>query len=236
MKYTRQIFWWISVFATGACLNLAFQNCASGFKNSEQSMELALTHPEVPESPSSPTILSVTESKIQLGDRDFLQSFYKDAFLTDKSTADETNYFNAVFYQEVAPVQHLFGRSCNPEEQGSATDCYFIENNQKNSFYASSSSGREASRFQICSRVLANDTMLGRMMTKLPERTSTPDAGSLDAAISIFYPDMADIGELKSELANLDKAAAYNRETTADRWRMVFLSLCESPGWQVFSN
>ena len=136
----------------------------------------------------------------------------------------------------MAPVQQLFGRSCNVVEEMSGRKCYYTDNNLNNAFIPSSSSGREASRYQICARVIANDTMLGRLISKLPARTTTADRESVSQAIEIFYPELSSTGQLVEELLYMDKVAAYNRETVANRWRLIFLALCESPGWQVFSD
>ena len=92
----KSVLWWASVFACGSFINLVFQNCSSGFKVNS-TMDIPIDHPVT--DPDGTKLLKVTESKIQLGDRDFIESFYKDVFLSESSGANEINFVDAVIYQ-----------------------------------------------------------------------------------------------------------------------------------------
>lgn len=231
-SWLGRLAWLGSWIIGGLLINGIFVNCSGPFQVTPQTLDLPSNHPDV-EGLVAP---KPAQSQVQLADREFIESFLRDVFTSREPTGAEHEALSQIFMAEFGPTQHHLGGSCSIYDEGSMRGCYYVTTNQFNPFYASSSSAREGSRYQVCRRLVAHPTLMAAVLSKFPERTSTPDDASLAVAVSLFYPDFQEPHEIIASLRELDQAAAFNREPVADRWRLIVLALCESPGWQILSD
>ena len=218
----------------GLLVSLGFQNCSGFFSgksgsDDQSTLDLPSGHPAEPD----PIIAAVATGSIVLGDRDFLESVFRDVFDSSIGTADTRNYLNAVLNQEFGPTQQMLGRSCNPLEEGTTERCGGQLTNVNIAMQASTSAIREAARIQVCRRVLANDSLLNIAVLKVRGQQSTPNKASVVAAVGLFYPTLEDTQDLGQKLQEMDQVMAQNAETEKNRWRLIFLTLCEAPTWQI---
>jgi hypothetical protein len=217
-------------------LVVGFQNCSkfavtfAGASSKSQSVDsLPFNHPDVTIAAQG----AVVTGNIKIGDRDYLESVFTDVFASPKLTREEIGYLNAVLNQEFGTTQQLLGRSCDPIETGTADRCYGQLTNADTVMLANSTSIREAARIQVCRRLFANDSLLGVVIGKIQASETTPSAETVTAAIELFYPAQDSALGVLPALLNLDQQMAAASESVSDRWRLIFLTVCESPTWQV---
>jgi hypothetical protein len=203
----------------------AFQNCTKGFSSAGKGSDLPLGHPD--------TGLVIMQSHVVLGDREYLESAFSNVFSQAGVTSGQSGYLANVLLQEFLPQQGSLGRACDPLYDGSIENCYYLIDNANINMSAASSSIREAARIQVCRRLLANDLLLQAMIGQVSGNQSTPNAQSVTAIIQQYYPAKDSAPSLIDSLLNLDATMAKQGESTADRWRLIFLALCESPEWEV---
>lgn len=218
--------------AGGGMINSVFVNCSGPFQSTAMSIDLPVQHPDIEEFRAP----AAAQSNVQIADRIYIESFLRDIFTSSESNKAENDALSSIFMTEIWPTQHHLGGACSLYDDGSFRNCYYVATNQLNSFYAASSSPREGARYQTCRRLVATDGLMNAVIKKLPPRTNTPDMESVIAAIGLFYPSLESPEVVAAKILEADEAAAYNRESVMDRWRLVFLGLCESPGWQVLSE
>lgn len=224
-----------AVFVLGAT-SLFFQNCSQNFSVTASSYNLPINHPSISDTtdvlPEPPVVAS---SKILIGDQRFLESAFREAFLTPQSPSNETGFLDAVLYQELWREQHLLGRGCDPIEGGDNTSCNPSLGNANLGMNASTSSGREAARLQVCRRVIANDVMLARAVGKVGDWNRGPDVASIPEIIRLFYPntDQDIVDATAAKLNELNTEMQMGGESVLNRWKLMFLTVCESSGWEV---
>lgn len=213
---------------------LGFQNC-TGFvsapsgQSSESSLDLPFDHPTTPVSVTG----AVATGNILIGDRDFLESVFIDVFDSPTASQNVRGYINAVLIQEFGPTQQMLGRSCDPLEQGTLYHCSGQISNVDIAMVPTSSAIREAARVQVCRRLIANDDVLANVLAKIQGRQSTPNEASVTAAIQLFYPAQESALQVGDKLLQMDEVMAENVETVKNRWRLILLTLCEAPTWQI---
>jgi hypothetical protein len=216
--------------ATGALVLFGFQNCTSSFLSarSSTSVNLPFTHPDTESRIQS----GVAKGTLPLGDRDFLHSVFANIFASNDQNV--INFLNAVMNQEFGEVQGMLGRPCEVASDGSAIPCNSSFANIDVAMGASTSSIREAARIQSCRRLFANDTMLAVAIGHARGGTvGEPDPLGISTAIRLFYPAQDTVQEIAGDLEQFNEKMIQGGETAANRWRALFLVLCEAPTWQI---
>ena len=225
---TKRIIAGLSV--AGAAFLMLFQNCGGSFLSakSSSSLDLPFGHPG-----TEPQIASgVAKGSLPMGDIDYVHSVLADVF--HSANPDVLSFISAMRYEELGEIQAMMGRPCEVSTDGSYYPCNNSLSNIDVAMGASTSSIREAARIQVCRRYLANDTMLSVAIGNARDGSvGEPDAQAVAKAIRMFYPASDEAQNVLGDLMNLDTKMKSAGETSADRWRMIFLTLCESPGWQV---
>jgi hypothetical protein len=228
----------LALAALGAALLL--QHC----DDASDSIEEPVAQTPAPSVPTqAPLTSSLAQSSARFGDRDFVRSVFFNVFSAPLAlgdggapdAGDNTAAFNGLFDAEIIAQQHLFGRACNPLEKGNGDDC---NGNLTNAALKGieSSAGREATRIQLCRRFSANDDFAGRAITRAGGAlTAAPNEASFAGIARLFYPDIEpeDLTPLQKSLATLDAEMSKNAEPMLERWRMLLLTVCETPDWQI---
>lgn len=222
MTRRRQILSLIAGLSLAASM---FQSCAPSHRE-WASMDLAQSHPD-----TDPT--ETQESRPLLADKIYLESVFREVFLSPQSTQGEIDALNYYMAIEINSNQHLFGRPCNPYE--TADFCGGSLNHASVALAARSSSGREAARVKICRWIISNDTLLTRARDKVKGNDPTPNSDSVRGIVRLFYPSMRDaiLAGAAEALMALDTEMNHANEKVMDRWRLIFLTVCESPGWEI---
>lgn len=215
----------VVVFVVGS----TFQNCAKhNFVESSVNLSsLSQSHPDLE------PVLEKTTSEILLIDRVGVNSLLSDVFLTNVSSASDIAAFQNLFSAEVLLQQHMYGHPCDIVANGSTLDCGYNFANLTIGMSQSSSTIREASRVQMCRRLVAQDGLLNTLVARIRGKDVTPTSESLQTAIQLFYPAWEDNGEIVSALQSLDYKMAVSSESIKDRWRVIILTICESPYWEI---
>ena len=229
---------YLSIFGTVLGLvsfGAIYQNCGNGFMYGQRSVELPSTHPSIESAEDTQSTAVQTKTKLLIGDQRYLSSAFREAFLTPESDANEKGFLEAVLVQEFHSEQHLLGRGCDPIEHGDGGVCAGIINNASIAMSPSTSSGREAARLQVCRRVIANDTMMRRLVAKISPKDITPTAETLEEVVRLFYPntDQEVVDASVNQLIALDYEMAKGSERILDRWKLLVLTVCESSGWEM---
>ena len=225
-----------SLAIMAAMIGLLFQNCAQGFSVNQLTFNLPINHPSIHEASEEVQVAPpVATSKLVIGDQLFLESAFREAFLSPDSPPNETGFMDYLFAEEFRREQHLLGRGCDPIEFGDGTPCNGILNNASISMSPSTSSGREAARLQICRRVISNDVMMARVIRKVSAGDTTPNATSIEAIVRLFYPNMDQevVNQSVLALGELDYGMTKGNERILDRWKILLLTVCESSGWEA---
>lgn len=206
-----------------------FQNCAnhSFVENSVNLSSLSQDHPD------PQPVLEKSTSELLLIDRVGVHSLLSEVFLTNVLNATDIAAFHGLFNAEVLLQQHMYGHPCDIIASGSTLDCGYNYANLTIGMSQSSSTIREASRVQMCRRLVAQDGLMNTLVARIKGEDVTPTSESLQRAIQLFYPSWEDNGEIIIELQSLDYKMAMNSESTKDRWRMIILTICESPYWEI---
>ena len=117
-------------------------------------------------------------------------------------------------------------------------DCGNVSANTQLSVMPADNSGREAARIRVCKQVLSldpavlNAASLVRSAKISSTTITTPTASDLQGAMNLFHPGTPSSAFSPNEitkLSNLVSAAS----TPVNQWRLVLLTLCISPDWQV---
>lgn len=229
--------YYLTVFVLAAGVAAFFQNCAKyGSSSPYATMNLPQNHPAITVTPEEQSVAAQAQSRILMGDLRYIQSAFNEAFLNDDSSAGEQGFLQAVMAQELTNEIQLFGRPCDPMENGYVDTCNNNLSNAQLGMVAQTSSGREAGRIQTCRRVLANDTMNARVIEKVATPGDpTPNPTAIAGIVRLFYPNMDDatVAAAVTPLEALDMAMAEGNESIRDRWRMLTLTVCESSGWEA---
>lgn len=210
---------------------LLFQNCTGVGSPPPpfSAYNLAYNHPD----PNTSSSGVLAQGHIVMGDQEYLQSVFVDVFSVPDQDPNVTGYIAAVIQQEFLPEQFMLGRPCDPFETGDLSGCNYLVSNIENVMLASSSAIREAARIQVCRRLLANNYVLANAISKVQGDQDTPNDMSVIAAIRLFYPASDNALAVQSALLSMDETMAAASENVTDRWRLLFLTLCESPSWQI---
>lgn len=211
-----------------------FQNCGLVQGFGVRSVELPINHPSVAEEEnvdSGPLVAS----KLVLGDKEYLESVFRDVFAPAGTPQGIVQFVDAVLNDEFVPAQNVLGQPCSVVEQASSAPCHGILLNMRTTTSPSTSTIREAARMQVCRRLVENDSVLSHFVARVRGSDPSPVATSAAAVVRSFYPNAPDalVSETAVELLNLDREMARNSERLIDRWRMLVLVPCESPDWQA---
>lgn len=210
-----------------------FQNCGmQGFRvrgGDVMTFDLPSDHPPTPDQP----VIAPASGSLVLGDRDFLESYLFDVFAAVPANSGYEGYLQEVMYQEFMGIQQLLGRPCDPLRMGTNRVCGYRTSNMLVAASPASYSMREAARIQVCRRILANDSVVSVLRSKIGTDTFTPSATTLPAAYALFFPAGELSESVKEAFVQLDEAMVDGNESEISRWRAIFLTLCEVPTWQV---
>ncbi len=173
------------------------------------------------------------QGRIVMGDRYYLESVFRDVFAPSGTDVNIVNYVNTVLIQEFSTTQNMLGRGCDVNEDGSLFYCYDSIANLEIAMGAGTSSIREAARLQVCRRIISNSTVVASVVNEIRSNQSTPNANSIAKLVELFFPAGNAPESINSELLGLDAEMAAGGETVENRWKILLLSVCESPAWQV---
>lgn len=229
----------VAAFLAVFCvLGVMYSNCSrdvttlglsskSGGSSIQQ--ELPFGHPDT----SLESKGALVMGQLTLGDGDYVKSVLRDIFENQAPTQPIKDYVESVIWDEFTRNQSAFGRSCDPLSDGSYWPCYFMETNVNITMSSQSSSVRQGSVIQACRRILANDTVLSAVLGTISGGRSTPSSDSIKSAAGLFFPAAIHDPQLLGHLEDIDQTMAENSEKVMDRWRILLLTLCESPAWQI---
>lgn len=207
-----------------------FQNCANhNFLNPAKSNSnpLPVSHPDVEPFTES------SSSSIGLIDQKGVKSALMEIFLNEGVTEEENSAFSNLFAVEITMQQHMFGRPCDAIAAGTTLECGHNLNNLTLGMSQSSSTIREASRIQLCRRLLSRDGLLNPILLRLGGFNQVPNGENLGRAVQLFYPAWENHPEVVSALSNLDYQMARQGEPLKNRWALILSSLCDSPYWEI---
>ncbi len=218
-------------------LILLGQGCGIGFKadlKTDSSSEfLSIDHPDV--NPTQKT----SESKILIMDRLQLESFLTEIF---------GESIKAVIDANIRYDFEAFGMPCDPYSPNGVNDCLNtkmnIYPNETNfataiaySTYSTNgniNSVREGLRINVCDQVIQNDISLSYAISKLPANlNSAPNIINLRQAVDLFFPFAENNENLTQILSTNIFTSEFDKLSSANKWRAIFLALCYSPDWQV---
>ncbi len=205
-----------------------FQNCGQFTAINSSSEQLSPNHP-----PIEVKVSSVTRDRMLLGDGFFVMSVFRDVFLDETSNNDIINFVEYVLREEILSAQTEFGRACSVFNDGAAQNCNYNIFNQSIAMKSSSSSLREAARLQTCQRLVNNDYVLGGLINKVKGSSEVPNSTSIAKIVQLFFPALESKDEYVQPLLKLEASMAKGSEAVIDRWRIMVLSVCEEPGWQL---
>ncbi|MBN8536283.1 MAG: hypothetical protein J0M15_04485 [Deltaproteobacteria bacterium] len=220
-------------FSASLTLALWFQNCSqlssSGNQTENMPAALEVSHPD-----PAPN-LEKTATGITLIDRVGVTSVLENVFLSGLSSEADRNTFFDLINAEIRPQQHAFGRPCDIVAQGTFADCFYNLTNLEMGMWKSTSTVRESSRIQLCRRLVATDSLLNSAVNQVKGQDLTPNVTSLQKTVQLFYPawEAESITNVVQALVTIDNKMAVNSETMLDRWRLVFLSVCETAYWEI---
>lgn len=224
-----------SLFLGTLLIGVWFQNC-SAFMSPQENREefnsngfLSVSHP------NATPITEKTSVGITLVDQLGVTSTLENIFQADSSSSSDRKAFIDLIRAEIRPQQHAFGRPCDIIATGNYSDCFYNLTNLEMGMWKSTSTIREASRIQLCRRLVANNSLLKTAVNQVTGKDLTPTEDSLKKAVKLFYPAWEDdsLGNVVQALVALDYKMAMNSEPISDRWRMVFVTICETPYWEI---
>lgn len=224
-----------TLFISTLLIGVWFQNCSAFMSLQENRKEsssngfLSVNHPDV-----TPTA-ERTSVGITLIDQLGVTSTLENIFQTESSGSSDRKAFFDLIHAEIHPQQHAFGRPCDIIATGNYSDCFFNLTNLEMGMWKSTSTVREASRIQLCRRLVANNNLLNTAVNQVKGKDLTPTEASLRKVVTLFYPAWEDdsLGNVIQALVALDYKMALNSEPIFDRWRMVFVTICETPYWET---
>jgi hypothetical protein len=208
-----------------------FQNCSNQnfLVPTSGGNVIPMSHPEV--QTFAPPTGSVTV--LPLIDRKGVQSILSEVFLSSGTIEPDNTAFNNLFASEILLQQHMFGRPCDVVTTGSFLDCGYNLSNLTIGMNQSSSTIREASRIQLCRRLVSHDSLFNNLLHRLGVTNQAADVASLQRAIQLFYPAWENsISALQALLGLVTKMASQG-EDSQSQWRLVVATLCESPYWEI---
>lgn len=220
----------LTIFIGFFGISSVFQNCANhNFLNPNKTStnSLPVNHPNVE------AFSEGSSSNIALIDRKGVETLLAEIFINDGVSESEQTAFSNLFAAEILVQQHMFGRPCDAIASGSTLDCGYNLGNMTNGMSQSSSTIREASRIQLCRRLLSREGLLNPLLARLGVIDQAPNAENLQRAIQLFYPPWENSTEVIGALANLDSQMARNGETLKNRWTLILSTLCDSPYWEI---
>lgn len=89
---------------------------------------------------------------------------------------------------------------------------------------------------QLCMRLTASDELIANLRTRVQTEAGSlaadPSAESVRSLYQLFFIGQEPSPEMTQKLLELDTLMRNQLENLNDRWRMLILSVCESPDWQ----
>jgi len=226
----------VCLFFTSSII-LFGQGCGVGFKTylttESSSKALSIDHPDI--NPPQKT----SESKILLMDRLQLESFLTEIF---------GNSIKPIIDANIRYSFEAFGLPCDPYSQNGVNDCLNtkmnIYPNETNfataiaySTYSTDgniNSVREGLRMNVCDQIIQNDISLSFALSKLSASlNSAPTVANLRQIVELFFPFADNNEDLVQVLSRNIFTNDFNNLSSPNKWRVIFLTLCYSPDWQV---
>jgi hypothetical protein len=220
----------LSLFFLFFAIGGTFQNCSNQnflHPNKSPTHNLPANHPAIE------GFNATSSSTIALLDRKGIESVFRDVFINEGVTENEQTAFDNIFAAEILTQQHMFGRPCDAVATGTMLDCNYNLANLSQGMDQSSSTVREASRIQLCRRLVSRKGLLIPLLSRLGVLNQSPSESSIQSAIELFYPRWDNPAEARLALMKLDAQMANRNESIQNRWSLIISTICESPFWEV---
>ncbi len=215
----------IIITVIGICASsIFFQNC------SEKALYLMSDKTSVLEisSQSEEGLLSSKKSLL-VQNKTYLAALFRDIFARNANDVDLETLINR--WINFRPVQ--FGGACNIYDSYSQADCGGDVTNTNLNLHIDAGTLREVYRLKLCTQVLNNDVFINSALDKIGKTGTAPDDQSPGLVYSFFYRDQDAPADVIKALIELDKALVLKPEPPIERWRAMFLIVCETTGWQM---
>ena len=204
---------------------IIFQNC------SEKALYLMSDKPSSLEISSQSEVVSSLPSKQSLlvHNKTYIAGLFRDIFARNANDIDLETLINR--WINFRPAQ--FGGACNIYNTYSQADCGGDVTNANLTLHIDAGTLREVYRLKLCTQVLNTDAFIDAALDKIGKAGTAPDGQSPALVYSLFYRDQEPAAAVITALTELDKALVLNTESAVNRWRALFLIVCETTGWQL---
>ncbi len=203
-----------------------FQNCGQFIATS--SSNLPLNHPSVSNKQSG-----ASTDRLLLGDAFYVMSVFKDVFTDVNSSAEVVTFVEQVLRDEILSAQTEFGRACSLFNDGALQNCNNNASYQAIAMKSFSSSLREAARLQTCQSLVNNDSVLNGLISRVKGQSENPSKESISLIVQLFFPALESLPTYLEPLLDMNSSMNSRAEATISRWRLIILTVCEEPGWQL---
>lgn len=166
-------------------------------------------------------------------DQKGVQTFLSEIFINDGVSDEGKNNFSKFFAAEIIPQQHTFGRACDITTTGLFSQCNLNLANLSNGMSMTSSTIREASRIQLCRRLVTDESFLAPLLSRLNVSGDEISETMIQNAAFLFYPAWDSHPEIISSLKKLELEMLNSGESFSSRWKIILDVLCESPYWEI---
>lgn len=213
---------------------LPYTNCAQiGAWQAATTMDLPLEHPELPAQQ-----LYATEKRPLFAEKEYVADLIRDVFVLDNLQNESA--IESILDTWVNTKGNYFGAGCNIYDTYSNRACGTVALNQagsaqttKQSEQLSATVVRESFKIAVCERVLGDDVGLQAALEKIPGSEEDINSNTVRAAYDLFYRGLPSSQQTIAQLLLTNEELIQANIPAHERWRMLLLLICESPGWQV---
>jgi hypothetical protein len=211
-------------FAVVTLILTVYQNCGQGF--SPVHLNSHGTGLDVREKP---------QKKVLVGNRFLISSVFVDLFLPNGSHLNNCNAIGDPELKDscndirdrVFRASDIYGGNCTPTD-GKEHGCY--ENTTETNQVVEINVAREGGRVTTCRSILERNSPLFEFLGKAGlDQSSQLNLENLEKAYELFYQGYTLDAQAIADL----QWVADTQKDNIEKWRMVVLTLCESPGWAI---
>ncbi len=219
-----------TALAVLALLPQAYQNCSpTGFQVAELQSKEQMTEVDHPvEKEVSPPAQAV-----QLGHKHYVSAMLREVFASPQSSAGYVAALDAHIRYWIDNKGSQFGAACNQYDSNGVGFCDNAVSNVNGPLRLDDNLVRESFRIRACEEILHNDESVTAALSKIQRTSEAPDTSSLEQATALFYRGEPPSGDFVETLRALDEDLVKANESMMNRWRMMFIMICESPDWQM---
>jgi hypothetical protein len=213
-----------------ALLPQAYQNCSpTGFQVAELQSKEQMTEVDHPvEKEVAPPAQAV-----QLGHKHYVSAMLREVFAGPQSSAGYLGALDAHIRYWIDNKGSQFGAACNQYDSNGVGFCDNAVSNVNGPLRLDDNLVRESFRIRACEEILHNDEAVAAALSKIQRTSETPELESLEQAAGLFYRGEPPPSGFVETLLELDRDLAKAKESVGERWRMMFIMICESPDWQM---